>query len=89
MNKSQLISAISAKAGISKVDSQKAIEAFMEVTKETLVKGDKVTLVGFGTFNVTKKAAHKGRNPRTGAVISIPAKKVAKFKFGNAFTESL
>ena len=83
MNKTELISSISEKSGLSKVDSKKALEAFMESVTEVIKKGDKVALVGFGTFSVTQKAARKGINPRTKAVINIPAKKTAKFKPGS------
>ena len=82
MNKAELISAIAEKAGLTKVDAGKALEAMMETTIDTLKKGDKVTLIGFGTFSVTERAARKGRNPRTNKTIKIPAKKVAKFKAG-------
>ncbi|MBP5366633.1 MAG: HU family DNA-binding protein [Bacteroidales bacterium] len=82
MNKTQLVDAIAQKAGITKVDAKKALDAFMEVTKET-VKKDKVVLIGFGTFSVAERSAREGKNPRTGAKIKIPAKKVVKFKAGS------
>ena len=82
MNKSELINAMAEKAGLTKVDAGKALEAMMDTTIDTLKKGDKVTLIGFGTFSVTERAARKGRNPRTNKTIKIPAKKVAKFKAG-------
>lgn len=82
MNKTELINAISEKSGLTKVESKKALEAFVgSVTKEVKA-GGKVTLVGFGSFSVTQKAARKGINPRTKAVINIPAKKSVKFKAG-------
>ena len=82
MNKSELISAVAAEAGISKVDAKKAIEAFVSTVTNTLANGDKVALIGFGTFSVTEKSARTGINPATKQTINIPAKKVAKFKAG-------
>ena len=82
MNKTELTSAMAAKAGITKVDAGKAIAAFVDTVKEELAKGDKITLVGFGTFSVQDRPARVGRNPRTGKNIKIAAKKVAKFKAG-------
>lgn len=83
MNKTELISAMAEKSGLSKVDSKKALEAFMESVSEEVKKGEKVALVGFGTFSVTQRAARKGINPKTKAVINIPAKKSVKFKAGS------
>jgi DNA-binding protein HU-beta len=80
MNKAELITKIAEDAGITKVQAGTALETFMESVAKTLKKGDKLTLVGFGTFSVSKRAARKGRNPQTGATIKIKAKKVAKFK---------
>jgi DNA-binding protein HU-beta len=82
MNKAQLIEKISDDAAISKKEAGAAIDSFTEAVAKTLKKGDKVTLVGFGTFSVSKRAARNGRNPQTGATIKIKAKKVAKFKAG-------
>jgi len=82
MNKGELIEAIAGEAKITKADAQRALDAFIHVTTKTLKKGDKVTLVGFGTFSVSKRAARLGRNPQTGKEIKIAAKKVAKFKAG-------
>jgi DNA-binding protein HU-beta len=82
MNKSDLIAAIADGAGITKVQANAAIDAFTSSVQKTLKKGDKLSLVGFGTFSVSKRAARNGRNPKTGAVIKIKAKKVAKFKAG-------
>ena len=82
MNKAELISAIVAKTNLTKVDAKKALDAFIEVSGETLKKGQKLTLVGFGSFSVTKRSARSGRNPRTGATIKIAAKKVVRFKSG-------
>lgn len=82
MNKTQLIDAMAAEAKMTKVDTRKALDAFMSVTGKNLKKGDKITLVGYGTFSVVKRNARKGRDPRTQKVINIPAKKVIKFKAG-------
>ncbi len=82
MNKAQLIDAMAASAKITKVDAKKALEGFISATTTALKKGDRVALIGFGSFSVTKRAARKGRNPQTGKVISIAAKKVVKFKAG-------
>ena len=82
MNKTELINAIAEKAGLSKADAKKALDAFVCSVEETLAKGDKLTLFGFGTFSVSEKAARTGINPATKATITIPAKKVAKFKAG-------
>ena len=80
MNKAELVSAIAEKAECTKVQAKSALEAFLSITKDSLKKGDKISLIGFGTFAVSKRAARKGRNPRTKAVINIPAKNVVKFK---------
>lgn len=82
MNKAELVDAIAAGAKLSKVDSKKALDAFINATSTALKKGDRVALVGFGSFSVTKRAARKGRNPKTGKPINIAAKKVVKFKAG-------
>ena len=82
MNKAELISKISDDAGITKTQSNMAVDSFVEAVTKTLKGGGKVTLVGFGTFTVSKRAARNGRNPQTGAVIKIKAKKVARFKAG-------
>ncbi|MCL2097931.1 MAG: HU family DNA-binding protein [Bacteroidales bacterium] len=86
MNKAQLIDAVAAKAGLTKVDAKKAIDAFIGVTAGALKKGDRLALVGFGSFSVTKRSARTGRNPRTGATIKIAAKKVVRFKPGAELT---
>ena len=83
MNKAQLIEAMAADAKMTKADAKKALDAFINSTSKTLKKGDRVALVGFGTFSVAKRAARKGRNPQTGKEIKIAAKKVVKFKAGN------
>jgi DNA-binding protein HU-beta len=82
MNKSDLIDSMAKAAGVTKVQATAALDAFMSSTQTALKKNDKVILVGFGTFSVTKRAARKGRNPQTGKEINIPAKKVVKFKAG-------
>lgn len=83
MNKAELIDAIASKAEISKVDAKKALDAFVDATANALKKGDRVALVGFGSFSVSSRAARKGRNPQTGKEIKIAAKKVVKFKAGS------
>jgi DNA-binding protein HU-beta len=82
MNKTQLIDAMAADAGLSKADAKRALEAFVNATSGALKGGDKVALVGFGSFSVNERSARTGRNPQTGATINIPAKKVVKFKAG-------
>lgn len=83
MNKAELIDSIAAEAKISKADAGRALDATIGSISKTLKKGDKVSLVGFGVFTVTKRAARTGRNPQTGKAIQIKAKKVAKFKAGS------
>ncbi len=80
MNKTELVNAVAAKAGLTKVDAKKALDATIEAVVEAVKKGDKVALVGFGTFAKTKRAARQGVNPATGAKIKIGAKEVFKFK---------
>ena len=87
MNKSDLIAAIAAKTGETKKDAEATLNAFIDVVTEALVKGDKVQLVGFGTFEVRKRAARKGRNPQTKEEIKIPASKAPVFKAGKALKE--
>lgn len=82
MNKTELVNAIAAKAGLTKVDAKKAIDATIASITEALKAGDKVSLIGFGTFSVAKRAAREGINPRTQQKIKIAAKKQAKFKAG-------
>ena len=89
MNKTELIDQIAAGAGLTKVDSKKALDATVEAIKKALKKGDKVQLVGFGTFSVTKKPAREGINPATKQKIKIAAKKVAKFKAGAELAAAL
>ena len=80
MNKLELIDAVAEKAGMTKVDARKAVDAILDVTKAELKKDGKIALVGFGTMAVTKRPARQGRNPRTGKTIKIGPKKVVKFK---------
>ena len=87
MNKSDLIAAIAAKTGETKKDAEATLNAFVNVVSETLAKGDKVQLVGFGSFEVRKRAARKGRNPRTKEEIKIPASKAPVFKAGKALKD--
>lgn len=89
MNKTELVAAMADAAGLSKKDTEKALKAFTDVVADELKKGEKVQLVGFGTFEVSEKAAREGRNPQSGAVMKIPASKAPKFKAGKALKDSL
>ena len=89
MNKTELIAAIAEKAEISKKDSEKALKAFVDVVTEQLKADDKVQLVGFGTFEVSKRAAREGRNPQTGKTMKIAACKAPKFKAGKALKDAI
>ena len=89
MNKTELVAAIADQAEISKKDAEKALKAFTDVVAEELKKGEKIQLVGFGTFEVSERAARTGRNPQTGAEMTIPASKAPKFKAGKALKDSL
>ena len=89
MNKTELVAAIAEKTNLTKADSEKALKAFTEVVAEELKKGEKITLVGFGTFEVTERAAREGRNPITGETIKIAASKAPKFKAGSQLKESI
>ncbi len=89
MNKGQLVEAISRDAGITKTQAQDALDAFVKNVQTSLNSGDKVTIVGFGTFSASTRAARVGRNPQTGQPIKIPAKKVAKFSAGKALKEAI
>ena len=82
MNKAELIDAMASHSGLTKADAKKALDAFIGSTTGALKKGDRVALVGFGSFSVSKRESRKGRNPQTGKEITIPAKKVVKFKAG-------
>jgi len=87
MNKAELISAIAEEAGLSKADSKKALDGFIKSVSSALKSGDKVSLIGFGSFSVTEKAARQGINPATKKQITIAAKKVVKFKAGAELAE--
>jgi DNA-binding protein HU-beta len=89
MNKAELIAKIADDAGITKTQANATLDSFVEAVTKTLKGNGKVTLVGFGTFSVSKRAARNGRNPQTGAVIKIKAKKVAKFKAGKELSAKL
>ena len=89
MNKSDLVDAIAKSADISKAAAARALEATVDTIKKTLKKGDTVSLVGFGTFKVGKRAARNGRNPRTGATIKIKAAKVPKFSAGKGLKDAV
>ena len=89
MNKTELIAAVAEKSGLSKKDSEKAVSAVLDAVTEALVAGDKVQLVGFGTFDVKERAARIGRNPKTKEEIQIPASRVASFKVGKALKDAV
>nr|NQU92928.1 HU family DNA-binding protein [Bacteroidota bacterium] len=83
MNKAELIDAMAAESGLTKADAKRALDSFVKATTNALVAGDRVALVGFGSFGVSTRAARTGRNPQTGQELKIAAKKVVKFKPGN------
>ena len=87
MNKTELIAAVAERAELSKKDAEKAVKAFTDVVAEELVKGEKIQLVGFGTFEVSERAAREGRNPQTGETMTIAASKAPKFKAGKALKD--
>ena len=87
MNKADLVTAMAEKAGISKKDAEASLKAFTDVVAEELKKGEKIQLVGFGTFEVAERAAREGRNPQTGATMKIEASKAPKFKAGKALKD--
>ena len=89
MNKTELVAAVAEQAGLSKKDAEAAVKAFTDVVAEELKKGEKVQLVGFGTFEVAEREAREGRNPRTGETMTIAASKSPKFKAGKALKDSL
>ena len=89
MNKAELVAEIANDTDLSKIDSEKALNSLMSNVISTLKKGQKVTLVGFGTWSVTRRKARKGRNPQTGATLKIPAKNVPKFTAGKGLKESV
>jgi DNA-binding protein HU-beta len=89
MNRGEFVAAISEQCGLTKADTDRALEAMFKVVKKTLKSGDSISLVGFGTFVVRKRAARTGRNPRTGATIKIKASKVPAFKAGKALKDAV
>ena len=89
MNKAELVAAMAAKTELSKKDSEKALKAFIDVVTEELTKGEKIQLVGFGTFEVSERAAREGRNPQTGETMTIAACKAPKFKAGKALKDAI
>ncbi len=89
MNKTELIAAMAGKAELSKKDTEKALKAFIDVVTSEMKKGHKVQLVGFGTFEVTKRAAREGRNPQTGKTMKIKACKAPKFRAGKALKDAV
>ena len=89
MNKTELVDAIAKQTGLTKKDSEAALKAFTETVTKALKKGDKVQLVGFGTFEVAERPAREGRNPRTGATMKIKASKAPKFKAGKALKDAV
>lgn len=89
MNKTELIAAVAEKAELSKKDAEKAVKAFTDVVADELVKGGKVQLVGFGTFEVSERAAREGRNPKTGDAMTIAASRTPRFKAGKALKDEV
>ena len=89
MNKTELVSKLSEKSGLSKKDSESILNAFTEVVEETLLAGDKLQLIGFGTFELRERAPRKGRSPRTGETIDIPGSKLPVFKAGKALKDAV
>ena len=89
MNKTELVAAIAEKTELSRKDAEKALKAFTEVVEEELKKGEKIQLVGFGTFEVSERAAREGRNPQTGETMQIAASKSPKFKAGKALKDAI
>lgn len=89
MNKAELIDAMALEADLTKADAKKALDAFINATTKALKQGDRVALVGFGSFSISERAARKGRNPQTGKEIDIAAKKVVKFKPGSELADTV
>ena len=89
MNRVELVAAMADKAGLAKKDAEKALKAFTEVVADELKKGEKIQLVGFGTFEVSERAAREGRNPRSGETMTIAACKAPKFKAGKALKDAI
>ncbi len=89
MKKVEFVEEVATKAGLTKADADRAVKAFEDTVKEALVNGDKVPLVGFGTFAISERAAREGRNPQTGATVKIPARKAVTFKAGSSLKEAV
>lgn len=89
MNKAELIDAMAAGSGLSKADAKRALDAFVGATTSALKKGDKLSLVGFGSFDISRRKARNGRNPKTGAVIKIAAKNSVRFRAGSELSSSV
>ena len=89
MNKAELVTAVAEKAGLAKKDAEAALNAFVATIEETLVAGDKVQVIGFGTFEVSERAEREGRNPQSGEVMKIAASKAPKFKAGKALKDMI
>ncbi len=89
MNRVELVAAMADKAGVAKKDAEKVLKAFTDVVAEELKKGEKIQLVGFGTFEVSERAAREGRNPHTGEAMTIAASKAPKFKAGKALKDAI
>lgn len=89
MNKAEFVTALAEKTGMKKTEAEKAMKGFMDVVAETLKSGEKISLVGFGTFEVAEREAREGRNPKTGKTMTIPASKAPKFKAGRALKEAV
>lgn len=89
MNKAEFVNAFAEKTGTKKTDAEKALRGFTELVAETLKKGEKISLVGFGTFEVTEREAREGRNPKTGKTMQIQASRVPKFKAGRALKDAV
>ncbi len=89
MNKNELVASVAEKAGLTKKDAEKAVNAFVETVQQSLVEGNKIQMIGFGTFEVKERAARTGRNPRTNEEIQIPASKNPVFKAGKALKDAV
>lgn len=89
MNKAELVEAMASSAGLSKADAKRALDGFIDATSKALKKGDRVSLIGFGSFSVSKRSARTGRNPQTGKEIKIAAKNVVKFKAGSDLSKTV
>ena len=89
MNKAQLIDAIAENSGLTKADAKKALDSFVTVTSDALKAGDRLSLIGFGSFSITERSARTGRNPQTGKEIQIAAKKIVKFKAGSELSDAV